>query len=163
MQKRAVSLTAILTALPYFCTPIIAGQALAKEVKKSGALVKVVSTGGRCTYGGCYGEVSINAAGAYTWTEGTGDHWHVKGEGQLPHKDIAQLIAQIKKTNFLSIKSVGFKGTCPSAYDGQALTFTFQTDKGQEVIPECQYAVDDRQPLFSQIKRLLRDIYAKPK
>lgn len=156
-------MTSRLTSLAYFCVLIIAGQALAKEVKKPGTLVKVVSTGGRCTYGVCCGEVLINSAGAYTWTEGMGDHLHAKGAGQLPHKDIVQLIAQIKKTDFQSIKSVEFKGTCPSAYDAPELTFTFQTEKGQEVIPECKYAVDDRQPLFSQIKRLLRDIYAKPK
>lgn len=158
-----MSLTSRLTSPAYIFAFIIAGQALAKEVKKPETLVKVVSTGGLCPYGGCYGEVIIDSAGAYTWTEGRGDHLHAQGAGQLPRQDIAQLIAQIKKTDFQSVKSVEFKGTCPSAYDGQELTFTFQTDKGQEVIPECKYAVGDSQPLFSHIKRLLRSIYAKPK
>lgn len=58
---------------------------------------------------------------------------------------------EINNADFVTMKSKKFTGDCPTANDGQEVTYTFYTRKGVEVIASCQVAIDGKSPLFVQV------------
>lgn len=125
-------------------------------------LVKVAGSGGLCAYGPCYSEWVIEKNGSYTWSEGNSAGPEIKRRGRIKKKELAQLTALIRTSNFEKIKARKFTDTCPTAYDGQENTYVFNTPGGIETIPSCTYAIDGTLPLFKLTYELLARIQASP-
>jgi hypothetical protein len=62
---------------------------------------------------------------------------------------------EVARADFAAIKAKPFTGTCPTAYDGSEVTYTFAAASGSQVLPSCKYALDARHPLFVAARRLL--------
>jgi len=142
-------------------TPIATGSPnpdnQAGETPKIGAndaILKIRTEGGFCTPGGCWTEQQIQADGVYRIVDGTG----VRKEGTLDDDQVAELTQLIAAANFDEISSQPFTGTCPIAYDGQELIYTFQTLSGEETIASCKVAIDENSPLFRQIATLMEEM-----
>jgi hypothetical protein len=160
LRRAAPFLTAIIASL----TCSLSARTAVADQKQQGqtgdAVATVISSGGLCPYGPCYAQVVIGATGAYKWTEGLAGGRSVRGRGRLSSRDVADLLTQVNATDFEAVKALKFNGTCPTAYDGQEVTYVIRTMGGKEEIPSCKYAVDDHHPLFRNINRLVGKIYA---
>lgn len=118
-------------------------------------LLTIDSRGGLCPYGECNSKIEIRENSSYTYKFGDGK----EVVGELLISDVNNLAKLIKKEDFVSIKSKKFTGTCPTAYDGQELIYTFFPSK--ETISSCTYAISGDSPLFKLIGSLLSAIYSK--
>ena len=121
------------------------------KIGATGTILTIRANGGMCPNGGCWSEKQINADGAYRATDGTG----AQKEGTLDPARVAELTQLIAATNFAEIRARPFTGTCPIAFDGQELVYTFQTLSGPETIASCTVAIDENSPLFKNITGLL--------
>jgi hypothetical protein len=101
-------------------------------------VMTAIYSGGHCVYGECGGQVTIYADGTYEVVNGAGD---LRVE-TLPASTVDQLVAQIDAADYAAIRSQPFTDTCPIAYDGQEVTYTFYTSAGTETIASCQYVID---------------------
>lgn len=106
-------------------------------------LVQVVHTGGMCPDGPCGSTTTIRRDGTYLVDD--------EKKGLLTKVELDLLVQQVAQTNFAAIKSRKFTGTCPSAYDGSAATYTFYLSSGSEVLDACQVQVDETKLPFSTI------------
>jgi hypothetical protein len=79
---------------------------------------------------------------------------------ETPHRvlgprEFARLNQRLTATNFTQIKSRSFTGTCPTAYDGNELIYTFQTKPGSsEELSSCKVTIPGNNMLFQQLARL---------
>jgi hypothetical protein len=123
-----------------------------KPTVLNGPLLKLDIAGGLCPYGGCWSSILLNRDGSFERI--TGDSSKTKGTSSK--NDIDALVALIEKSDFASIRSKKFIGTCPTAYDGSETTYTFYTAHGEEVVGSCIIAVDKSTPLFIKIGEMLQ-------
>ena len=72
--------------------------------------------------------------------------------------DLTKLISLINTANFDEIRSKKFTGTCPTAYDGQEVTYTFYTLTVTQTISNCEFEIDNKSPLFSEINKILSNL-----
>ena len=109
-------------------------------------LLQISYSGGMCPSGVCSSTKSILKDGSFL----------VNGElkTKISEQEINELQSLIASTDFASVKAVKFIGTCPTAYDGQELTYIFYTPKGLETIASCQVKIDINSPLFAKIDQL---------
>ena len=114
-------------------------------------LVTVKASGGLCHYGACWTTTEIAADGSYHTADGTGDN----RSGALSADAAAALSDLVGKANFAEIASHPFTGTCPIAYDGQELVYTFHTAAGDQAIASCQVEIDPASPLFQALTEAL--------
>lgn len=70
-------------------------------------------------------------------------------------KDVSKLASLIASTDFAKLREKKFTGTCPIAYDGQEMIYTFYTSSGIETIRSCETEIDEKNPLFIEIGNLL--------
>jgi hypothetical protein len=113
--------------------------------------LQITFSGGRCTYGLCSRTASFAQDGALTITDGAG----TTKDAHLAPAELTELVTQIDRADLAAVTSRPFTGTCPSAYDGQEITFTFSTAATSEVIPGCTYAIDAAAAPFSTALALL--------
>jgi hypothetical protein len=75
--------------------------------------------------------------------------------GVVPDATLQALTTEIEQADFAAIKSRPFTDTCPIAFDGQQLIYTFATPAGSERIDSCQVIVDPAHPLFAAVEAAL--------
>lgn len=68
---------------------------------------------------------------------------------------MSNLIAEIEAADFEQIRSQPFTGTCPIAYDGQELTFSFYTPHGIERFSTCEVSFDESSPLYQAVSAII--------
>lgn len=137
--------------------PTQTGDQPASPAPKIGAqdtILTVRAEGGMCPNGGCWSEKQIKADGSFTSSDFTG----ATKNGTLDAAKVAELTQQIADTDFAQLKAQPFTGTCPLAFDGQELIYTFQTLSGPETIASCKVGIDETSPLFQNIAGLLEVI-----
>lgn len=115
------------------------------------AVMSVDFEGGMCVYGGCSRTVTVYTAGTVAIQDGSGEHTVETVNEAL----ITTLTEEIAVTDFDEIRSHVFTGTCPIAYDGQELKFTFYTAESVERISNCQYEIDENSDLYGAITDIL--------
>ena len=116
-------------------------------------LASVRFTGGMCQYGACDALLTIRRDGHYTYQIGD----NTEKTGTVTEAKVETLAQEIAKADFERIKSVPFTGTCPIAYDGQELIYTFQTAAGPQVIASCKVQVDENAPLFKATQAIVAE------
>lgn len=79
--------------------------------------------------------------------------------GTFSAEEITALRQLINQTDFAVIRAKPFTGTCPTAFDGPELIYTFYPS--QEVIASCRVAIDDQHPLFVYINGLMTKVYSQ--
>jgi hypothetical protein len=114
------------------------------------ALLKITTTGGLCPYGLCQTEFEMETDGHYVAREGGA----VVAEGVVEAAPLAAFNAAVQTADFAALKAQPFTDTCPSAYDGSEVIYTFYTAAGPEVISACAYVVDPQHPLFAAANAL---------
>ena len=65
------------------------------------------------------------------------------------------LDAQIKTTDFASLRAIPFQGECPVNFDGQEVIYEFGAPTGVERIASCETQVDPDLPLFQAVEAAL--------
>ena len=123
----------------------------ASPVPANAAVMQVRYTGGMCPYGACETLLTVNRDGSFSRTSGKGP----AQTGVLDTAKVAALSTEIARADFARIKSVPFTGTCPTAYDGQELIYTFHTASGPEEIASCKVQVDADSALFKAVQAVL--------
>jgi hypothetical protein len=145
------------TPIPAIATPTsgVASRPPGTPGPGSPAL-RVVAEGGLCPYGPCHTETILVLDGSYTATRGDGE----VRRGQVPRADVDALLAEVEKADFAAIRSKPFTGTCPTAYDGSELEYTFPTAPGAPEIASCTVAIDEADPLFVAVLRVVEAMQA---
>ena len=125
--------------------------------KPTDPLLKVSFDGGLVPNKGNSGEHTghdeflITRAGKFS---NSGDVVH-KISGSLQSSELSDLQGLVDNADYVALKSIKFTGECPSAYDGDEVTYSFYTRKGVEVIASCSVAIDPKAPLFLKVNELL--------
>jgi hypothetical protein len=108
-----------------------------------GPLLTVEWRGGLCPEGLCERSTEIDTDGT---VRGSRPAPHVVG--QIPPATLDALSLAIRGADFVSIQGRRFTGTCPMAYDGQEIVYTFHLAAGAQVVASCSVAIDPSDPLF---------------
>jgi hypothetical protein len=114
-------------------------------------LLSIESKGGECPSGMCTRLVNLEGDGRLHEVIPT-DHVI----GQAPSALVDALKVEIERANYPLILSRPFTGTCPIAYDGQELIYTFHVSTGDRTVDTCKVAVDPNHPLFVAVSAVLR-------
>lgn len=75
--------------------------------------------------------------------------------GTLNSTELYKLTTLINSENFSALSSHPFTGTCPTAYDGQEVVYTFNTSNGNKTIDNCKIAINSTDNLFKEINLIL--------
>lgn len=121
------------------------------------SLLIVQTNGGRCQYGVCSSQITIKKNGTFTTESGNGE----TKSGNLDVTAVNNLQTLIENSNYSTLRSTPFTGTCPTAYDGSEFTYKFQTSHGEEIIASCKTKIDLSSPLFKEIQDILNAIYSR--
>ncbi len=122
-----------------------------------GVLLTVETRGGLCADGPCGTTVIVDRDGrVHAAAKPPNDLGTVSAEA------LAALDVAIARTDFAGLRSHPFTGTCPTAYDGQEVVFTFWTPGGTERVATCEVAVDFGSPLFRAVATALAPIVSLP-
>jgi hypothetical protein len=68
----------------------------------------------------------------------------------------ARMLSAIAATDLLAMKARPFTGTCPVAFDGQEVIFTFRLPAGDVRLASCESELDPDHELFRAIAEVLR-------
>lgn len=115
-----------------------------------GPLVTVETRGGECPQGACGSTIAIEADGRIHATAPAPVEL-----GIVPAVTLGGLTTEIAQTDFAALKSHPFTDTCPVAFDGQEIVYTFSTPAGIERIASCEVVVDPDAPLFVAVSAAL--------
>jgi hypothetical protein len=70
----------------------------------------------------------------------------------LGSREFQRLNQRLTATNFAQVKSRPFTGTCPIAYDGNELIYTFKLKSGvSEELASCKVIIPGNSQLFQQL------------
>ena len=115
-----------------------------------GQLVSIDAQGGHCLEGACAAVTTILRNGQLT-VEGSGEPVTDAVDPSL----LTQLAA-VDSADYARIMAVPFTGECPTAFDGQELTYTFHpAGRPPVTIASCEVAIDPADPLFRTIDLVL--------
>ncbi|MDB5096371.1 MAG: hypothetical protein JWM80_792 [Cyanobacteria bacterium RYN_339] len=128
------------TPLPTTATDLPAGQ----------PVLRVSTSGGMCPTGVCGSETVINRDGSYSAAAGG-----KLAPNKVPKADMDAMVREILAADFAKIASVKFTGTCPTAYDGSEVTYTFNAPPGLQTIASCTVEIDQGSPLFKAAAKVL--------
>jgi hypothetical protein len=81
--------------------------------------------------------------------------------GVVPEAIHEAMITEIEQADFEAIKSHPFTDTCPIAFDGQEIIYTFTIVGRSERIDSCQVVVDPANPLFVAVDAALASVAAR--
>lgn len=112
-------------------------------------LLTITTRGGMCPNNGCATTTEIATDGTYEVSIGGGP----STSGKLAQEQAAALVQQVEQADFDELSSRPFTGTCPIAFDGQELIYTFHTDQGDRVLESCTVEIDATSPLFQTIEQ----------
>jgi hypothetical protein len=114
-------------------------------------LLSIETKGGECPSGPCSRLVNVDGDGRL--------HEVIPKDeviGQIPPALLAALQVEIERANYQLILSRPFTGTCPTAYDGLQLIYTFHVSTGDRTVDTCKVAIDRNHPLFVAVSAVLR-------
>lgn len=122
------------------------------EVAGNDPLLTVEFRGGMCVAGSeCKNTLVITEAGEYSYTLGQS----APQTGTIDAGTIATLEEQMAAADFEEIKAQPFTGTCPLAFDGPELVYTFHTDAGDQTLESCSVGIDENSPLFQTVGAII--------
>lgn len=122
------------------------------DSKPSDILLQVSFHGGMVPSGNTgHREFVVTRDGKYS-TSGDVDR---KRKGQLQSAELNELIRLINEADFVALRSKQFTGMCPTAFDGEELTYSFHTRTGVETIASCKVEIDAKAPLFIKVAEIL--------
>lgn len=103
--------------------------------------------------GACGGTVAIEADGRV----------HATGDAPADLGTLSEILrdalaTEIANADFDAIRSHPFTDTCPIAYDGQQVIYTFATAGGPVRIDSCEVVVDPAHPLFVAVTAALASV-----
>jgi hypothetical protein len=128
-----------------------AAASAAASIDPSGALATVELRGGECAAPAtCDTVITLDASGRI--------HLNAKPPNDLGTASASELKAlqdAIDSTDFDALRNPAFTGTCPTAYDGQELLFSFTTAHGVERLESCKSALDYNAPVFKALTAAL--------
>lgn len=125
---------------------------LAQRQPKAQVLTRIDVTGGRCLKGTCRSAYVFGKDGSFSYTDQAG---RVK-ESALDSKDLQALSEQIEGTDFEQFKANNRSSEgCPSASDGQDMTYTFYNSRGKWIVSNCSTRIDNSAPPFSGLQALI--------
>lgn len=132
-------------------------SASADEPTPSGAAdgvsVTVETTGGECLAGACGSTITIEPDGrAHQLKPAPAEL------GVVPEAIHDALVTEIEQADFDAIRSHPFTDTCPIAYDGQEIIYTFTIAARSERIDSCEVVVDPAHPLFAAVDAALGSV-----
>lgn len=110
-------------------------------------LMIVKFTGGMCRMGSCDSTLTVLPDGSYTMQLGQ----EASADGALDAATVDALRQGIATTDFAAIKADPFTGTCPIAFDGQELIYTFNTADGEQTLASCTVNIPADAPLFQTV------------
>jgi hypothetical protein len=114
-------------------------------------LLSIETKGGECPSGLCTRLVNVEGDGRL--------HEVIPKDqviGRAPPDLVDALQVEIERANYRLILSQPFTGTCPTAYDGQQLVYTFHVSTGDRTVDTCKVAIDPNHPLFVAVSAVLR-------
>ena len=114
-------------------------------------LVSIEWRGGECPSGLCTRLVNIEGDGRF--------HEVIPKDqvtGRVPPDLLDALQVEIERANYPLILSRPFTGTCPIAYDGQQVIYTFHVSTGDRTVDACKVAIDPNHPLFAATAAAVR-------
>jgi hypothetical protein len=158
--RPAAMSTAVRAAASMLAIFLVAGcQAIGPSLipDSSGPLVTVTTRGGECPDGPCGSVTAIAQNGEVHILE------PVPAElGEVPDEIMSALDAQIKTTDFATLRAVPFEGECPVNFDGQEIIYEFAAPTGVERIASCETAIDPDHPLFLAVDAALQAVEVIP-
>jgi hypothetical protein len=117
----------------------------------TGPLVSVEARGGMCVGGECRTVTTIQRSGAFSIEDGGGVRTATVDPGVL-----SALAAAVDAADYAAIMAVPFTGTCPTAFDGPELFYTFHpTARAAVTFSSCVVAIDPTAPLFRALDAAL--------
>jgi hypothetical protein len=122
-----------------------------------GVSVSVETTGGHCLAGACGGTITIEPDGRAHQTAP-----EPKELGTVPLDLMNALVVEVQQADFEAIKSQPFTDTCPIAFDGQQVVYTFWNVTYSEQIDSCEVVVDPANPLFVAVDAAIASVTPQP-
>jgi hypothetical protein len=123
----------------------------------SGPIVSVTTRGGECVNGPCGSTIVIERDGRVHQTAPASAEL-----GALPPNALTALDAAVQTTDFEAVRARKFTGECPTAFDGQEVTYEFGAPGGVQRIASCETEIDPDQPVFVAVSAALEAIRAIP-
>ena len=161
MRRRPAAMSTALRALLVVLAVLVAGgcQALGPSLipDRSGPLVTITTRGGECFEGPCGSVTAIAQNGEVHQVQPT-----VAELGAVPAQILSALDAQIKTTDFATLRAIPFQGECPVNFDGQEVIYEFAAPTGVERIASCETQIDPDHPLFQAVDAALTAVRAIP-
>ena len=149
----AVILVIVLSACSAVSAPGSSSAPSPTRSPANGPIVTIETQGGECMQGACGGVVVIESDGRVHTAAPEN-----KQLGTVSEATLDGLRTEIEQADFAAIKSRPFTDTCPIAFDGQQVTYTFATPSGPERIDSCEVIVDPANPLFAAVDAALSGI-----
>jgi hypothetical protein len=118
-----------------------------------GVSVSVQTLGGHCLQGACGGTITIEPDGRAHQVEP-----EPKELGTVPHEIMEALIVEVQQADFDAIRSRPFTDTCPIAFDGQQVIYSFSIVTHDERIDSCEVVVDPANPLFIAVDAAIASV-----
>ncbi|MEW6223900.1 MAG: hypothetical protein AB1627_04655 [Chloroflexota bacterium] len=110
-------------------------------------LVTVEGEGGECPQGICQWRMDLFGDGRVRQADGT--------QRQADPDATARVAAAIAAADWDAILARPFSGECPTAFDGQELTYTFPVAGEPVVVASCSVQIDPGQEPFASIDAVL--------
>ena len=158
--RPAAMSTAVRAAATLLAVLLVAGcQALGPSLipDRSGPLVTITTRGGECFDGPCGSVTAIAQNGVVHQVEPA-----VAELGTVPAEILSALDAQIKTTDFATLRAIPFQGECPVNFDGQEVIYEFGAPTGVERIASCETQIDPDHPLFLAVDAALTAVDVIP-
>jgi len=118
-------------------------------------LLEIQYGGGFCPIGMCTTTYAISKTGFFTKDDNTGQNKVHLGQA-LDADKFNEVFREIETTDFAAIRSKPFTGVCPTAYDGQQVTYKFYTSRALETVSSCQTEIDYGLPLFVLLQEIVK-------
>jgi hypothetical protein len=148
-----------MTRLKLLAAALLAGLALAgcsmltpQTSSFAGPVAVVQADGGHCLEGSCKIVTTIARDATVTIDPAVGETVTLHVDAAL----VTALAAAVDATDFAVITGVPFTGECPTAFDGQELTYTFSPVGRQPVtFSSCQVEIPVEHPLFRALDAVM--------
>ena len=92
--------------------------------------------------------------GAYRVVDGDKSRRAGVVDGRLAER----LAVEMERADYDEVRLFGFTETCPTAYDGEEIVYTFHLEARDEVIPTCEFVIEWDQEPFVMTLELLEQV-----